>query len=213
MTPKQGRRSSAPGVRGISAVRLPPGIGNGPAGQLRPATEQVRLSYVAALREYQAEGLYPDLNPVALSDPAAFRAYVHRIRQAADSSVQLPPGWVPESTFWWIAQDRYLGRLAIRHRLTPALQRRGGHIGFDVRPSARNQGCAKRMLMAALPHAARLGLEHALLTCDVDNLASQRVIFACGGELIDRTDGILRFTLRTSVDPATTGEHLGETHP
>jgi predicted acetyltransferase len=26
-----------------------------------------------------------------------------------------------------------LGRLAIRHRLTPALETMGGHIGFEVR--------------------------------------------------------------------------------
>ncbi len=35
----------------------------------------------------------------------------------------------------------------------------------------------------ALPHAASLGVDPALLTCDVDNVASARVIEASGGVL------------------------------
>lgn len=41
------------------------------------------------------------------------------------------------------------------------------------------------MLAAILPHAHGLGMDAALLTCDVDNLASRRVIEANGGILED----------------------------
>src|SRR5437899_2275313 len=49
---------------------------------------------------------------------------------------------VPSTTFWWLDGDEFLGRLAIRHRLTPFLLKAGGHIGYDVRPGARRRGHA-----------------------------------------------------------------------
>jgi predicted acetyltransferase len=41
------------------------------------------------------------------------------------------------------------------------------------------------MLQAALPWALGLGIDPALVTCDVDNHGSIRVIEAAGGELED----------------------------
>lgn len=49
------------------------------------------------------------------------------------------------------------------------------------------------MLRAALPIAASLGIERALLTCDPENLASRRVIEANGGVPIDEPGPELRF--------------------
>ena len=93
--------------------------------------------------------------------------------------------------------SEYLGRLNIRHRLTPWLLERGGHIGYDVRPSARNNGYATRMLGDSLPIARRLGIADVLVTCDVDNTASRRVIEKNGGQLEDERGGKLRFWVRT----------------
>jgi predicted acetyltransferase len=53
------------------------------------------------------------------------------------------------------------------------------------------------MLREALPVANRLGIDPALLTCDWDNLASQRVIEANGGILEDRRGQKLRYWVRT----------------
>ena len=68
---------------------------------------------------------------------------------------------------------------------TPFLLEVGGHIGYSVRPSARRRGVATEALRLVLPHAAALGIDPALLTCDVDNVASARVIEANGGVLED----------------------------
>jgi predicted acetyltransferase len=81
--------------------------------------------------------------------------------------------------------------------LTPALLEGGGHIGYDVRPSARRRGHATAMLCAALPLARGLGIESALVTCDVTNVASRKVIEAAGGILEDQRGGKLRFWLPT----------------
>jgi predicted acetyltransferase len=93
--------------------------------------------------------------------------------------------------------EGYIGRIALRHRLTEHLLREGGHIGYDVRPPARRRGHATAMLRAALPEAAARGIPSALITCEADNLASAKVILANGGVLENELDGKLRFWVPT----------------
>jgi predicted acetyltransferase len=90
------------------------------------------------------------------------------------------------------------GRVSIRHRLTDHLREIGGHIGYDIRPSARQRGHATAMFAAALPVARSLGITRALLTCDEDNIASRKVIEANGGVLEDKSSGKLRYWVPTS---------------
>ena len=99
---------------------------------------------------------------------------------------------------WWAAGDEYLGRLSIRHRLTPHLLVEGGNIGFEVRPGARRRGHATAMLAAALPLAAALGVDPARVDCEAGNVASRRVIEANGGVLDGERGGNLYFWVPTS---------------
>ncbi|MCO1656604.1 GNAT family N-acetyltransferase [Pseudonocardia humida] len=174
---------------------------------------RVRESYVAAMAEFQAEGRgKPDdqtMIGVEIREfgstwhtPEGFARYVSRLRAEAEEDAPRPPGIVPATTLWWVDGAEYLGRLAVRHRLTPRLLEGGGHIGFDVRPSARRRGHATAMLRAALPVVAGLGIDRALVTCDVDNVASRKVIEACGGEFEDRRGVKLRFWVATSPGSA-----------
>jgi predicted acetyltransferase len=174
----------------------------------RPVPE-VRLSFIAAMREFQAEGRggADDLTNIGdeirdyadtWSTPEGFTAYVARLRDQALEDSARPEGYVPSTTLWWIEGDDYLGRLAIRHRLTPRLREAGGHIGYDVRPSARRRGHATAMLRAAVPVARKLGIDQALITCDVDNIASRRVIERNGGVRQDRYGDKWRFWVPTA---------------
>jgi predicted acetyltransferase len=104
---------------------------------------------------------------------------------------------VPETVLWWVHGSEFLGRLSIRHCLTPSLERVGGHIGCEVRPPARRRGHATAMLRAGLPIAARLGIDPALVTCDVDNAASRLVIERAGGRLDEPYGTTLRFWVPT----------------
>lgn len=130
--------------------------------------------------------------------PEEFAAYVDRLRSQALEDSPRPDGHVPSTTLWWIQGDDYLGCLAIRHRLTPYLREIGGHIGYSVRPTARRRGHATAMLRAALPVANHLGIESALVTCDVDDVASRKVIESNGGVLEDQRSGKLRCWVPTA---------------
>jgi predicted acetyltransferase len=61
-----------------------------------------------------------------------------------------------------------------------------GHIGFAVVPWKRGKGYATRALALLLREAGDKGLAFVELTTDLDNAASQRVILANGGQLVER---------------------------
>jgi len=139
------------------------------------------------LREYGA-GWHTD---------AGLLSFIESLRQAADPVIEPPNGWVHCSTFWWVDGPSYLASIRIRHRLTPQLEQTGGHIGYDVAPSARRQGHGTAMLAAALPKAAEFGITSALLTCAPDNTGSRKIIEANGGKLAEQRGGNLRFWVPT----------------
>jgi predicted acetyltransferase len=132
-------------------------------------------------------------------DPVEFARLVEGLKTDARPETVLPPDIVHQTMLWFVEGDEWFGRLAIRHRLTPALNELGGHIGYAVRPSARRHGYATQMLTQSLPVAAGLGIDPALVTCDTDNIASRKVIEAAGGELEDERHGKLRFWVPTHV--------------
>ncbi|HVX46267.1 MAG TPA: GNAT family N-acetyltransferase [Mycobacteriales bacterium] len=170
--------------------------------QLIPPSPRLRASFVAAMAEFRAEGRGEDGDDTMLGaeirefgaswdTPDGFARYIDILRGEAETP--RVPGYVPATTLWWADADDYLGRLAIRHRLTPALRASGGHIGYDVRPGARRKGHATAMLRTALPLARGLGIDRALIMCDVDNLGSRKVIEAGGGRFEDEHAGKLRY--------------------
>jgi predicted acetyltransferase len=131
-------------------------------------------------------------------DPAVFARFVRELRADADEATPRPVDRVPSTTLWWSEGDVYFGRLAIRHRLTPSLREIGGHIGYDVRPSARLRGHARAMLSAARPLARTMGIDPVLVTCAAQNIGSRKVIESNGGILEDDRGGVLRFWVPTS---------------
>jgi hypothetical protein len=113
-------------------------------------------------------------------------------RAAATVKNLRPPGRV-HATYWWIVEDgAYLGAITLRHGLNDFLLRAGGHVGYGIRPSARDRGLAAWVL----PEARPLGLSKVLVTCDDSNLASARVIEKSGGVLEDVRDTELGRTRR-----------------
>jgi predicted acetyltransferase len=61
-----------------------------------------------------------------------------------------------------------------------------GHIGFSVVPWKQRRGYATRALAELLPEVRKEGLTYVELTTDETNIASQRVIIANGGRLVEK---------------------------
>ena len=96
-------------------------------------------------------------------------------------------GWVQCSEFWIIDDnEKYCGRVSLRHKLNDFLKTFGGHIGADIIPSQRKKGYATLAVKLCLEEAIKIGLDKVLITCDEDNFRSAKVIEKNGGILQDK---------------------------
>jgi predicted acetyltransferase len=104
-----------------------------------------------------------------------FEGFLRRIASEEQERV-LAPGRVPGSQYWLVSDGRLLGCSRLRYWLTPELAYEGGHVGYDIRPSARGCGFGTTLLSLTKERAAAMGIARLRITCDVDNRASIRVI-------------------------------------
>ena len=152
--------------------------------------------YVDALkRGWSPENLRPEAAArehleLIGKDAAAFLARTQD-RDAKGGDITLPdgstvkrlPGFVR-----WMWDGEFCGQIGFRWQpgteaLPPHVL---GHIGYAVVPWKRGRGYATRALTRMLAAARREGLAWVDLTTDTDNEASQKVITASGGRLMER---------------------------
>lgn len=143
-------------------------------------TAVLRNEYLAFYQEWVASG--ETMIPWVIDkDPTDFEGMIAWLRNAA-AGKDLPSGWVPHSTFWLINQtNKVLGVVNIRHQLTEFLLQEGGHVGYGIRPTERRKGYATKLLALSLVEARALGIQRVLVTCDDDNIGSERTILNNGG--------------------------------
>lgn len=150
--------------------------------QLVLPSSQYKTSFIQAVLEYQQEGLphYASVDVAQLEQD--FDEYIEQL--AAESrGERLPDGYVPHTTYWLVEGDEFIGRADIRHVLNDYLATIGGNIGYDVRPSKRRKGYGKLILEMALAEAKTLGLKDVIVSCDVTNIGSSKIIQQNGGIL------------------------------
>lgn len=151
---------------------------------IRPIEKYVS-SYADALAE---DELHPE-DPHRQNSARHFRnseTVVERARNY-EQGIGLPEGYVPATTFWLIDNDHFIGEICIRHELTPTLLKFGGHIGYEIRYSETRKGYGTKMLAMVLPWCKNeLHLPKVMLTCDDDNIGSQKIIEKNGGILQDK---------------------------
>ena len=96
----------------------------------------------------------------------------------------IPKGSVPSNAYLAIrmSDNRIVGMIDLRHHIDhPILGLWGGHMGYTVRPCERGKGYAAEMLRLNLENCRLRGMDKILLTCSLDNPASEKTILACGG--------------------------------
>ena len=183
-----GIRASA----GVTSARAP-GCHSCPVPlELRPLTSDDEDHARAAHAELAAEGF--EFLPFFGADAEAWDDYLARIARLSRGE-GLPPGIVPWTDLYGIVDGVVVARVSVRHRLTEALERFGGHVGYAVRPAYRRCGYGTELLRAGLAVARDLGIDPALVTCDDDNAGSIAVIERCGGvvaDVVELEDGKLR---------------------
>lgn len=153
------------------------------------------VSYGDALqRSWSPNTLDPAAGQLELTriqeDPAAFLA-AQDDREGKGEPIRLPDGsLVPRLPGYrrWIWDGEFGGVVSMRWQPgTAALPAHVlGHIGYAVVPWKRRRGYATAALRQFLPEVVGLGLPYVELTTDADNSASQKVIIANGGVLVER---------------------------
>jgi predicted acetyltransferase len=152
-------------------------------------------SYVQALesgwspRTDRPEAAVEELERIC-RDPTSFLAEQVDI-EGKGPEVVLPDGTsVPRLPGFhrWIWDGEFCGTIGFRWQpgtteLPPTCL---GHIGYSVVPWKRRRGHATRALQLLLTDINIYGLDFVEITTDLDSLASQRVIEANGGQVIER---------------------------
>ena len=154
--------------------------------ELRSLRPEDKESFINAVAAFESE--LPVFEFAFEFDASAF--FIEYIRKLEKWSLgkELPDKFVPNTFFVGVVEDEIVGRLSLRHHLNDFLARIGGHIGYGVIPSHRKKGYATEMLRQALPICLSLGLDKVLITCDVDNVGSRKVIEGCGGVFENTTN-------------------------
>ena len=147
------------------------------------------LSYTDEIIKYKEESLAesPIINGSAGLDRfSSIEIWFEELKKRSCEDT-VPKGLVPSSTYLGIREkDNYIvGMIDIRHYLNEYLTQVGGHIGYGVRKTERNKGYAKQMLKLALEKCKELKIKKVLITCDEDNIASEKVILSANAKLED----------------------------
>ena len=113
--------------------------------------------------------------PNAGTDPETWVEEV--LRECADGATNpayATGPWVNHERFWAFCGDRLIAALDFRRRLTPLMERYGGHWGLAVRPSERGRGWSTKLLPHLLAASAARGVSEVLLTTKAQNLAARQ---------------------------------------
>ena len=146
---------------------------------MRPLRAADETAVLAVHEVMAAEGFEFALGLDACPTWADYLAMLDRLRRG----IEVTDGFVPATFLVAEVAGEIVGRTSVRHELNEWLLREGGQVGYGVLPAHRGRGHATEILRQSLVVARAAGVDRVLVTCDEDNVASRRVIEACGGRL------------------------------
>ena len=133
-------------------------------------------------------------NPDAEVSRAEFARRVVPQMMAHARGEQLPPGYVPQTSYFLWRDHEIVGLFRLRHCLNDFLRQYHGHVGYYICPEYRGQGLATAGLRLLTAQARLIIPEQELyLSCLRTNPASLRVQQKAGAYL-HHEDGTYYYT-------------------
>lgn len=123
-----------------------------------------------------------------------YSKWLKEIKRAAYEST-CGDGEVPQTFYWFKSSDGIiLGAASIRHYLNESNIIDGGHVAYGIAPEYRGRGYGNEVLKLAVEKLIEKKIYRILVTCDANNIASQKVILYNGGVMENQMlneDGVL----------------------
>lgn len=142
--------------------------------------DEYKVAYLESMKKIN-EGLIKKHNLMFMNPEET--NIVQRFKDNRDIN-KLPPSYVPSYDYFAVDDDKFIGIIHIRVRLTENLLKYGGHIGYGINPIYWRQGYGTKILKLGLEKAKELIEENnVLITCDDDNIGSYKIIENNGGLL------------------------------
>ncbi|MFW1586349.1 GNAT family N-acetyltransferase [Vibrio parahaemolyticus] len=120
-------------------------------------------------------------------------AYLSGLVERSKATSELPNGYLPSTTYYCISNSEILGAIRVRTGTNANVENVIGHVGYETKPSVRGKGVASFLLVWVRDHVVT---DSVIVTCSIDNPASQKVIENCGGEYLgnytDDNEGTVR---------------------
>ena len=134
---------------------------------------QKSFEYYVLAYKNENDDCYLDIYKKGLEN---FDEYLNDLSNIS-KGIDVPQGWVTSSTFWLIDNHEVVGVVRIRHQEIGT----AGHIGYDISPCYRNKGYGNKILKLALSEAEKIGIKEAIVTCNIDNISSRKIIEKSNG--------------------------------
>lgn len=142
-------------------------------------TIELKDEYLDMINDWKVHNEKPNPGTLKL-DPTNFPLMLEKL-DGFSKGIGVEKNHVEHSTYWLVDNNRVIGAVNIRHRLNDYLKKFDGHIGGGIRPSDRLKGYATTMLSLSLEITREMGMNKVLITCNKDNISSEKTIIKNGG--------------------------------
>ena len=128
---------------------------------------------------------------------SSYEDCLQKVNKLMDQDYAKSINRLPGKTFFLIRKEdnKLIGMINIRYLPSENTNKFLGNIGYSIRPTERRKGYNKTNLYLGLKKAKELGFKKVRLSCEKDNIGSNKTIIALGGILeisdIDPSDQTL----------------------
>ncbi len=157
-------------------------------------TELIRLSLENGLDEYSMlqeigrdeYGFSNEANGMSYDE---FKGWLQQQEDYA-KGLNLPEGWIPQTTYFLYVDDKPVGIGRIRHYSNELLEQRGvGNLGYGITKPYRGKGYGDKLFGLLLKQCKALGYSSIKLFPYKDNVATNKVMLRHGARLIGTLNG------------------------